>query len=64
MQPERQTAKPYKCAACGTEKQITTNHRLECFDHCPECSWKGVGFAEGFYIMGGPPCRRFRPVES
>ena len=36
------TKKPYKCAACGYEKQIETNHFGKCYswgsyNRCPKC---------------------------
>jgi len=50
----------YKCLDCGGTKKITTNHTDDVSDHCPSCSWKGIGFGKtGHYLGGGPPMRRF-----
>lgn len=38
--------KIYKCACCGYEKKIKTNHYRSCFDYCQNCSWKAFAFGK------------------
>lgn len=48
----KREARPYRCEACGHETMITTNHTEPCWNHCPGCSWKGIGYATGMYLFG------------
>jgi hypothetical protein len=57
------TYKPYRCLVCGHKQSIRTNHEGTCFDYCPACSWKCMGFDStgNSAQMFGHAYRRFTP---
>lgn len=49
----------YKCRNCGHVQLIQTNHQIECFDYCKNCSWK-PSFGKYAIPFNG---RTYRPFD-
>lgn len=71
MDYPKATYKPYVCTNCGHEKEIQTNHYLECYDYCKGCSWKpsfGKGSATFSEVkipaLGNQTYRKFKCTIS